>query len=273
MTDCAITSFPAFQRYQYEFTQYLRNPHAFRPPQGVATAAMSIYAGLLRNKIEDSLLSCFPITHALLGKPHWENLVEHFIAQHSCRSPFYRQIPDEFIDFLEHERADPSDPPFLNELAHFEWIELVLAIAQADEQPIENNDDLLKNGIVFTPVRTLLRYAYPVHRIGPELPDWPKWQAWQQESLHEQMQGETFIFGFRDRDDQVRFIEINALTARLIELLAGGVLSGKQALLLVATEIQSPDSDAMTAFGLDILDELRQQGGIVGTAPLLQVAQ
>ncbi|WNV02996.1 putative DNA-binding domain-containing protein [Candidatus Methylospira mobilis] len=171
---------------------------------------MDIYAGLLRNKIEDSLLSCFPISHGLLGERRWENLVEDFIARHRCLSPFYSQIPDEFINFLQHERSDPSDPPFLNELAHFEWMELVLAIAQAEEKPMENNGDLLKNRIIFMPVRTLLRYAYPVHRIGPEQHDWQKWQPWRQESFQERMQEETYVFGFRDRDDQAQFLEINA---------------------------------------------------------------
>ena len=269
MIKLATTPPPAFQRYQHEFTQYLRNPRAFQPPPGVAAADMAVYAGLLRNKIEGSLLTCFPITHALLGELHWENLVEDFIARHRCLSPFYRQIPDEFMNFLQHERADPFDPPFLNELCHFEWIELTLAIAQAEEQAeeqaIENDGDLLENCIVFTPVSRLLHYAYPVHRIGREQPDWQQWRMWKQEPFQVRMREEAYIFGFRDRDDQIQFLEINALTARLIERLANG-LTGKQALLELATEIQSPDADAITAFGLDILHQLRLRGGIAGTA-------
>lgn len=276
MTACSFpaqtTALPAFQRYQYEFTQYLRNPRAFRPPPGVATAHIGIYADLLRNKIEDGLLSCFPITRALLGKRHWNGLLKQFIAQHRCLSPLYRQIPDEFIVFLQHERVAPSDPPFLGELAHFEWIELVLSIAQEQEQAVENDGNLLENPIVLAPVHTLLRYAYPVHRIAPGQHDWRKWKAWRRGLQQEQMSEASFVFGFRDADDHVRFIEINALTARLIELLEDGVLSGKQALLCVATEMQSPNPDVIVSFGLDIFRQLRQQGGIAGTSPLLQTA-
>ena len=55
-----------------------------------------------------------------------------FIAEHRCLTPYYRQIPDEFVQYLQQERKRADDWPFLAELAHFEWIELQLSIAEAE---------------------------------------------------------------------------------------------------------------------------------------------
>ncbi|MDD5036776.1 MAG: putative DNA-binding domain-containing protein [Methylococcaceae bacterium] len=257
---------PRFQRYQYEFTRHLRNPQVFRPPQGVAAKRIGVYAELLRNKIEDSLLSCFPISRELLGKRSWNGLVKQFIAQHECVSPLYRQIPDEFIVFLHNERSDPSDPPFLAELAHFEWMELVISIAKDEpiEPWVETAGSLLDGAVVFAPNLQWLRYRYPVQRIAPEQQGWRQWKAWRRQAI-EQMTETTFILGFRDRNDEVRFIEINAATARLIELLDGAQLSGRQALLHLAIELRAPDAEAIIEFGLDVLGKLQTQGAILGT--------
>ncbi|MGZ8908008.1 MAG: transposase-like zinc-binding domain-containing protein [Methylobacter sp.] len=34
------------------------------------------------------------------------------IAEHRCLSPYYRQIPDEFVHYLHNERQAKDDPPF-----------------------------------------------------------------------------------------------------------------------------------------------------------------
>lgn len=86
------------------------------PPAGIAANRIGTYAGLLYHKIEDSLLVCFPLTREWLGPEPWSALVRGFIAHHRCASPLYRQIPDEFIDYLQNERMESGDPPLLVEI-------------------------------------------------------------------------------------------------------------------------------------------------------------
>jgi hypothetical protein len=249
----------ALRAYQNQFVRYLREPALAPPPAGVATTRIGLYAGLLYNKIEDSLLACFPMTRELLGPGQWSSLVRGFIAKHRCASPLYRQIPDEFIDYLRGEYLDPGPPPLWVELAHYEWMELALSIAEdgADPGDFDPEGDLLAGVPVFAPVAALLQYQHPVHRPG----------------LKQIFDGEGtvpgtvpfFILGFRDADDEVRFIEVSAATARLIALLQAGGLSGLTALTRMAEELRHPDCAGLLSFGADILRNLRLQGAILGT--------
>jgi hypothetical protein len=255
------------QRYQRQFVRHLRAPRADAPPEGVSAERIGVYVELLYNKIEDSLLACFPMTRELLGPEPWHRLVRGFIARHRCVSPCYRQIPDEFIDYLRSERAEPGDPPLWIELArydwielaHYEWMELVLTIAEEESVTgaFDPGGDMLKGVPVFAPVITLLQYRYPVHRLAP---------APVRES-GDMAPGATpfFILGFRDTGDAVRFIEVSAATARLIALLQESGGSGKEALTRLAAEMRHPDCGALISFGAEILRNLALQGAILGT--------
>ena len=70
---------------------------------------------------------------------------------------------------------------------------------------------------------------------------------------------------FRDIEDNVRFMELNPVTARLLAILQAGSLTGRQALGQIATEMAHPDPQAIIQFGLPILQDLKAQGVIYGT--------
>ena len=122
----------AFQDLQRQFLAHLRNPEQQPLPTGFDQQCSAIYVDLLYNKFNDSLTTCFPVTYAILGETAWQELLKDFIAGHRCLSPYYRQIPDEFVQYLQNERKVINDPPFLAELAHFEWIEMALSIAETE---------------------------------------------------------------------------------------------------------------------------------------------
>lgn len=167
-------------------------------------------------------------------------------------------------------KSSASDPPFLGELAHFEWMELELSIAKDEsvEKSIETDGSLLDRPAVFAPTLQLLRYSYPVQCVVPGQNGWRKWKAWRRRPI-ELMTEATFMLGFRDQADEVRFIEINAATVRLFELLAGNEMSGRQALLQLAAELKANDPETIIAFELNVMSELQKQGAILGTQPCL----
>ena len=180
-----------------------------------------------------------------------------YFAHHRSRTPLFSEIPREFLHWLEHGReARAGDLPFLNELAHYEWTELALSLAEAppDAENPDPEGDLLGGIPVLSPLAWPLAYHYPVHRIGPDfLPDQP---------------GETptFLVVYRNREDAVGFLEINAVTRRLLELVEmNSGASGRELLTRVATELSHPQPEVVIRGGTEILQDLRNRDIIHGT--------
>lgn len=246
---------PEFQRYQLAFAGHLRDPGKNPRPDGVDARRMKVYGALLYNNIEGFLLACFPVLRQVLGARRWARLVRAFYSTHRCRTPYFRQIPDEFIQFLQNEWTAPDAyPPWTLPLAHYEWIELVLSVSdRVVERDIDAAGDLLGGFPVVNPVLANLRYDWPVHRIGPRRKVRP---------------ADTCLLVFRDAADQVQFSEINAFTARLLALLEPGTLSGRDALERIAAESRHPDPALILRAGGELLADLRRRGAILGATTL-----
>jgi uncharacterized protein len=252
---------PAFLAYQHEFTHYLRQPEQESLTQSLP-ANIGIYARLLYSKFDGSLSTCFPISKTVLGEEKWQQLVRSFIREHRCQSPLYREIPDEFIEFLINT-PQPDLPEFLVDLAHFEWIELVLETANPkptlDLDGMEKTGDILEDIPVLNPVLHILRYRYPVHIFTLEN------QAWLKPEDNDTGQEQPVILvGLRDKAYRIDFLEINAITARLIELLQEGFRTGRSALMQLAVELKQPTPESLIPFGEVILDQLVSQHIIQG---------
>jgi len=244
---------PEFQRYQLAFTAHLRDPEVNPRPPGVEARRMKVYNALLFNNIEGFLLACFPVLRRVLGTRKWAKLVRAFFSTHRSHTPYFRQIPDEFIQFLQSEWTPPEGyPPFLLALAHYEWIELVLSVSnRSSDRAIDAAGNLIEGVPLLNPVLANLHYDWPVHRIAPRRKVKP---------------AETWLLVFRDADDRVQFSEINAFTARLLTLLEAGTLNGRAALQMIATESHHPDPALVINAGAALLQDLRARGAILGTA-------
>ena len=244
---------PEFQHYQLAFTAHLRDPEVNPRPPGVEARRMKVYNELLFNNIEGFLLACFPVLRRVLGTRKWAKLVRAFFSTHRSHTPYFRQIPDEFIQFLQSEWTPPEGyPPFLLALAHYEWIELVLSVSnRSSDRAIDAAGNLIEGVPLLNPVLANLHYDWPVHRIAPRRKVKP---------------AETWLLVFRDADDRVQFSEINAFTARLLTLLEAGTLNGRAALQMIATESHHPDPALVINAGAALLQDLRARGAILGTA-------
>jgi hypothetical protein len=256
MAEKDLAGLPEFQRYQYAFSAHLRDPRTAKRPRGVDARRMKIYADLLYSNVERFMLNCFPVLHKVLGKRKWARLVRTFFATHRSHTPYFRQVPDEFIRFLQNEwQPDAAYPDFMLELAHYEWMELVLAVSnrEPDWEQINRDGDLLSRIPVINPVLAVLSYAYAVHRIAPRYQPGPEGKL------------QTQLLLFRDEAGQVRFNVVNPVTARLLVLLQEGQGSGRDMLLRLARELGHPDPEALVNFGAGILADLQAEGAILGT--------
>jgi hypothetical protein len=243
---------PAFQDTQYRFAAHLRDPQGAPAPRGIEDRRMAIYRDLFFNNVAQLLARTFPVLHGILGGERWQRLMRDYFSRHQSHTPLFLEMPREFLEYLEHERGEhEDDPPFMLELAHYEWVELALSIdeREAPAAGIDADGDLLEGRPALNPLHWSLSYRFPVHRLSPQY------------TPTDAPPEPTRLLVYRNLDDEVGFMEINVVTARLLELLAD---DGRAALERIATELKHPQPETVIRGGRDILDDLRRRQVILG---------
>ncbi len=251
---------PDFQEKQYAFAAHIRDPKNVPAPAGIEDRRMGIYRKLFFNNLYNLLGTMFPVLRKIHKDEQWRFLIRQFMVHHHAATPYFLQLPEEFefLGFLQdtyEPRAD--DFPFLAELAHYEYAELALSVA-TDENDLEGVDpdgDLLANVPVKSVLAWAYAYRYAVHRISPEfLPGEPEAQP-------------VYLAVFRRSNDKVRFLELNAVTAALLDAVDNNEdgKTGEALLRDLATTIHYPDVDALIGHGADALKEMRQLEILTGT--------
>lgn len=240
-----------FKAKQHEFASYIRDPETYPIPADVQPERMAMYRQLFFNNIESFLAANFPVLRNILSDSQWAELTEDFFAKHSSQSPYFSEIPEEFLAYLENEREGAGDFPFMLELAHYEWVEMALSIAK-DEVADQHLDNLLQARIKLSPLAWSLAYQYPVHKIAPNF-------------LPEQTPAlPTFLVVYRNPNDEVNFIEITPMTYRLLEIIEQSEgIQTDAALRQVAEEMKHPDPQMVMTGGLQILQELAEKTVII----------
>lgn len=247
-----------FQRQQMAFAAHIRDPQSAPVPQGIEDRRMAIYRELFFNNLHKLISNTFPVLRKLHSAEQWRALVREFMVRHEAQTPYFLEIPREFLAFLEQDHiAGESDYPFLLELAHYEWAELALSVApeQDDMRLIDADGDLLEGIPVKSVLAWLLQYRFPVHRISPDFkPEAPAGQP-------------TFLAIWRKPDDELGFMELNPLSARLLAQVESNpqLRSGRELVQELAGEFMPANPDAFLVHGADALREFRQAGIIAGT--------
>jgi len=249
---------PAFKKHQYEFTAHIRNPEKSAKPVGIEDRRMGIYRELFYNNVEGFIANSFPVIREIYNDKNWHKMIRDFFANHESHTPYFLEIAEEFIDYLQNERQpQDEDPAGLIELAHYEWVELALHVSDEsiNMDNINANGDLMAQHPVFSPLAWPLVYQFPVHTMGPDkLPE-------------EAPELPTYLVVYRNRNDQVHFLEINQITARLIGLLQENeAFTGGDAIKHISREMKHPNPDVVHQGGKAALEELQQHGIIIGTS-------
>jgi len=239
---------------QLLMANYLRDPQRAPAPAGVEERRLAIYRGLIYNNIESFISGGFPVLRSLYAEADWHPLVRAFIDGHRCHTPYFLEISQEFIQFLLHEHSlRDCDPAFMAELAHYEWVELALDVSEEELPQASPVDDVLAAIPTLSPLAWVLNYQFPVHHIGPDR---------RPESVGEPV----YLVVYRDRQDRVQFMELNAATARLLELTRGNTgATSRDLLATLAKELGMP-LEGLLDFGGGQLEELIDLAVVTATA-------
>ncbi len=248
----------SFTDIQYQFTRHIRDPANAPAPEDIEERRMAIYRDLLYRNVESFLANSFPVLRKILKDDEWHPLMRDYFKIHQSRTPLFPKMPQEFLQYLQNERdTDDGLYPFIQELAHYEWVELALSIDSREirRNGVNENGDLLSGVPVLNELAWSLAYQYPVHRIGPDyLP-------------LEKPEQPTCLLVYRDRQDSVRFIELNPVAARLVDCLKENAdeKTGRDILMGIAREIKHPDPEVVVNGGRDLLEDMRKKQIVLGT--------
>ena len=184
-------------------------------------------------------------------------MVRDYLVRHVSWTAAFVELPREFLAYLARERDDDEDPPYLGELAHFDWLETLVGADRADPAAVacERDADLLAGTPVLNPTLRLATYTYPVHAITADFrPAAPPAIA-------------THIAAFRDCAQCYAFLDLSPAAARLLECLqAAPDRNGRSVLESLAAEFGQAELAGFVAAGSTILARMRARGAILGCA-------
>lgn len=200
---------------------------------------IALYQTLIRNKIDYVLRRTFPLTHHLLQGEQWDELTRTFIAKEDLPSPFFWKMAESFAQFVQKNHfAELFNFPYLNDLVHFEWIEIELYMMP--DIPRENH-----SGLHLNPESHILTYSYPVFE-KKKLP-------------RPMIKGTYPLFAFRQpKTGDVHFIALSPFFQTVLELIE----KQQSDVLITAAKKYHLDEKKVLLKGEKFLDDLLQQNAL-----------
>lgn len=172
---------------------------------GVVESRLPQYRRLVRNVFYGILQQAFPITSAILTDEEWDQLINDFMVHHPAQEHEVWKMPKELVDFVEGtDYSEKLNRPYLEELLHFEWIEiLVHGMEDVPFQYTPSQQLSLTDKVMLNPYHELVTLQYPVHKSA--------------ETDYNQHKGVYYVLVHRDIEEfDVQFTELAPFVALLI---------------------------------------------------------
>jgi len=239
---------------QQALTRYLRDPEHEAPPADMNAARVNVYRDLVFNNVSQLLGSTFPVLIRIIGQERWRMLIRGFLRDYRAQTPKFGEIAEEFVGYLASEPAVLSEgdwPAFLVELAHYEWVEMVLQQSDAEALPASDPAHLLDRPLQVSALAWPLAYTWPVQILSPDhQPSTPPAQP-------------TLLLVRRAVDFSVKFSELSPLAWRLLQRIEEfPLLNGREQLQGLALEAGLPETVSFMDSGLALLQQLHEDGVI-----------
>lgn len=197
----------SLQDFQLAFGDYLRS-QLHEEDNPIPKRIGQLYQELIFNNLKGFINQCFPVCQTVMTAEQWKTLTLKFFQQGELTSPYFTEINKHFVDFLyeltEENKLALNVPNYMPDLAHYEWVELML-----DIYPNENVGNVLYShegkSIVLNPDMQNLHYPWAVHHISA--------------NTKPTEQTDTFLLVYRTPEHKIAFMETNALTHLLMDFM------------------------------------------------------
>lgn len=248
---------PSLFQQQNTLGLYLRDPDHCAPPAGMDVTRAQVYRDLIFANLSSLLSGTFPVLIKILGDEHWRSLVRIFLRDYRARTPKFGEIAKEFVEFLASEPQALSEgawPPFMVELAHYEWVEMALQQSEAEPLPLSDAGMLLDQPLQVSPLAWPLAYAWPVQLVGPD---------YQPQTSPAQP---TLLLVRRAEDWSAKFSALSPLAWRLLQRIEEfPQLDGREQLQGLALEAGMAGAPEFMDSGTALLQQMHEEG-VVGLA-------
>jgi len=184
------------------------------PIKGAKSDGLKQYRRLLRNNINNAMVQAFPIANKVLAELEWDMLIDDFFANHHAQTSQIWKLPFEFYTYVKKQSyAKKFDKAFLNDLLHFEWLEIeVHTMPDVYPQPYKSEGDIQLDRIEVNPEYRLVKLDFPVHLYAGE-----------ESKKHA---GNYFLLVYRHPDNfEVRFVDLPILHTLFFEKIANECMS------------------------------------------------
>lgn len=196
-----------YQVIQEQFASYIRDPAINDVPTGVEQRRMDIYKRLFFNNISSFCTKAFKSFRPFVNDTEWNALIRGFMREHACTSPYFKDIPIAFVEYLSRSKKMIDQYPFIQELCHLDAIRMQLRLAPDAPKCMRLEISEPNTRLRLSPTVHLLSYAWPVHKLTPS-----NWTG-------AKPKASTWLIAFRGRNDRTEVLVTNAHTFRMLEVL------------------------------------------------------
>jgi hypothetical protein len=241
-----------FRQYQFALARHLRDPLSMPLPKGVSQVDANACTHEMVKNLREVLEPAFPVTHALLGDEIWEHAVRLFLKQAPTHAPWSTVVQRAFVAHVCESSDMQSLPAWLQDLAHFEWLQNAVSTAPVTWPAFDATGDVMKRPVVLNPSHVEAAYEWPVHSIDTDHnPD--------------EMQS-THVTMLRDVNDVLHVYESSVFRNQLIDLLRDGQ-TGEEAFKVLAAWLSHPAPELFVHEGEELMAQLQTEGVLLGTRP------
>ena len=241
-----------FRQYQFALARHLRDPLGVPAPEGVSVAEALACTQEMAANLNELLMPAFAITRAVLGEDLWQHTLRLFLHDAPTHSPWATAVQEAYVKFLGHNTLVQHLPPWLEDLAHYEWLQCAVAAADVTWPAHDPHGDLRTGVVVLNPSHVEVMYDWPVQRIN---------------LTHKPFEMQpTYLSIVRDMRDKVRVVESSRFRRHLVDMLRQGQ-TGAQAFTALAQWLEHPDVDTFIQEGMPVLKQLQREGVVLGTRP------
>lgn len=215
-----------------------------------------VYRSLVRNGIASVVERLLPRTRARMNTAspgRFDADLARFVDHVGPRTHYLREVPAEFFAWAEPRwRGDGHLPSYLADLAAHELAQFAVGTAQSATAGGAAADLALDRALVFAESARLVRHRWAVHELGPD----------GGEAADVPARRDVSLLAYRDETHAVRWLELTALAAGIVERLLSGEVLG------MAVRSACADCDTSPASVLPeiarLLSDLGARGVIVG---------